>query len=330
MLGVPKAVCRFVLATIMAICGVAAPGGTDPAWAQNPVFLGGPLTGEVVLNRDVEVRIAPNENARIVMTLDEGKPLNALGTPRGTSWTQVAIGGQPIGYVPADSLDPALAVRPLPLPTPSGGKGGASPSAGAGAAGGMGGGMAAGADPRSGAVAALVPRAAWERGQNARARGYVVAWREVPGATVEVGGKKNRIPAMDRGVVAGLLDVDGDRARVALPGGGRRDVPIADLIGVLTGYPLPGQAPLGTGTLYAARLGEYITHAEGVRAWDTFVKGPGGGFRSFQPQVWPVFRDGDLVYQMGIGPFNQGELDNVCPLLARAGFACSIIELVRF
>jgi uncharacterized protein YgiM (DUF1202 family) len=84
------------------------------ASAQNPVFLGGPLTGEVVLNRDVEVRIGPSENARILTTLRRGRALNALGTPRGTSWTEVAIGGRPIGYVPADSLDPALMVEPPP------------------------------------------------------------------------------------------------------------------------------------------------------------------------------------------------------------------------
>lgn len=85
-----------------------------PAWAQNPVILGGPLTGEVVLNRDVEVRIGPSENARILRTMKKGAALNALGTPRGTSWTEVAIGGRPIGYVPADSLDPALLAPPPP------------------------------------------------------------------------------------------------------------------------------------------------------------------------------------------------------------------------
>ena len=92
--------------------------GAAPAWAQNPVILGGPLTGEVVLNRDVEVRIGPGENARILRTMKKGAALNALGTPRGTSWTEVAIGGRPIGYVPADSLDPALLA--VPSGTPSG------------------------------------------------------------------------------------------------------------------------------------------------------------------------------------------------------------------
>lgn len=84
------------------------------ASGQSPVATGAPLTGEVVLNRDVEVRAGPSQEARILRTLQGGKPLNALDTPRGTGWTLVAIGGQPIGYVPADALDPALLVRPPP------------------------------------------------------------------------------------------------------------------------------------------------------------------------------------------------------------------------
>lgn len=85
-----------------------------PAPAQSPVAIGAPLTGEVVLNRDVEVRVGPSEESRILRTLKRGNALNALDTPRGTGWTMVAIGGRPIGYVPADALDPALLVPPQP------------------------------------------------------------------------------------------------------------------------------------------------------------------------------------------------------------------------
>jgi hypothetical protein len=300
----------FAFAALLAATAALAPSAVR---AQNPVQIGAPLTGETVLNRDVEVRIAPNENGRIVMTLDKGKPLNALGTPRGTSWTQVAVGGQPIGYVPADSLDPALAVRPLQLPAPP------RRAPGAGPAGYI--------SPT--AAAALAPKAAWDRAQSPQAKGYVLLLDDVQGPPPK-DPKKPKGPALRRGDVAGLLDVAGDQARLIAPGGARVEAPLSKMMGVMSGYPLPGQSPLGVGPIYAARLGEYIDYAEGRRAWDVFVRGPAGGeFRDRPPMVWPMLRGDTLTYQMGIGPFSAGELDNICPTLAQRGFACAIIELAR-
>lgn len=296
-------------ATLSAVVAGVSPAG--PAQAQSPVQIGAPLTGEVVLNRPVEVRIAPGENGRIVMTLEKGKPLNALGTPRGTTWTQVAVGGQPIGYVPADALDPALAVRPLNLPPPR---------------------RAPGAAPDAvslSAVAALAPKAAWDKAQNAQAKGYVAALADVAGPPPK-DPKKPKGPALRKGEVAALLDVTGTEARLIAPGGARIVAPASDLIGVISGYPLPGQAPLGVGTPYAARLGEYVSYAEGRRAWDMFVRSSAGGeFRDRPPMVWPMLRGDVVTYQMGVGPFSAGELDNICPTLAQRGFACSILELAR-
>lgn len=281
----------------------------EHVWAQSPVQIGAPLTGEVVLNRDAEVRIAPNENGRIVMTLEKGKPLNALGTPRGTTWTQVAIGGQPIGYVPADSLDPALAVRPLNLPP--------APR------------RAANDVVSPTASAALAPKAAWDRAQSAQAKGYVAVLADVAGPPPK-DPKKPKGPALRKGEVAGLLDVVGNEAQLLAPGGVRVTAPLGGMIGVISGYPLPGQSPLGVGPIYAARLGEYISYAEGRRAWDMFIRSPAGGeFRDRPPMVWPMLRGETLTYQMGLGPFNAGELDNVCPLLAQRGYACTILELAR-
>lgn len=300
----------FTFAVALAATAVLAPSAVP---AQSPVQIGAPLTGEVVLNRDVEVRIAPNENGRIVMTLDKGKPLNALGTPRGTTWTQVAVGGQPIGYVPADSLDPALAVRPLQLPAPPRRAPGAGPSTYV--------------SPT--AAAALAPKAAWDRAQSAQAKGYVVLLEDIQGPPPK-DPKKPKGPALRRGDVAGLLDTAGDQARLIAPGGARVEAPLSKMMGVMSGYPLPGQSPLGVGPIYAARLGEYIDYAEGRRAWDMFVRGPAGGeFRDRPPMVWPMLRGDTLTYQMGVGPFSAGELDNICPTLAQRGFACAIIELAR-
>lgn len=309
----------FALVAALAPTIAAAP----PAVAQSPVQIGAPLTGEVVLNRDVEVRIAPNENARIIMTLEKDKPLNALGTPRGTTWTQVAIGGQPIGYVPADSLDPALAVRPLALPAPN--KRAPTP------------GVPGAISPTI--TAAVTPKAAWDKAQNNQARGYVVALEDVaappppanaPPPKAKEKDKGPKGPALRRGDVAAFVEAVGEEAQLIAPGGARVAAPLKNLLGVIAGYPLPGQAPLGVGTLYAARLGEYYSYGEGRRAWDAFVQGPGGDFRDRPPMVWPALRGDAVTYQMGIGPFSARELDNICPLLAQRGFACAIIELARF
>lgn len=303
---------RKLATAALAALTIGLTGAYDAA-AQSPVQIGAPLTGEVVLNRDVEVRIGPNENARIVMTLDKGKPLNALGTPRGTTWTQVAIGGQPIGYVPADSLDPALAVRPLPLPPAA-----KRPAAGSGPA---------SISPT--AAAALAPKAAWDRAQNAQAKGYVAVLEDVAGPPPK-DPKKAKGPVLRRGEVAGLLDVEGEEARLIAPGGARAATPLRNLVGVISGYPLPGQSPLGVGPIYAAKLGEYVTYAEGRRAWEVFVRGPAGGeFRDRPPMVWPNLRSDPVTYQIGIGPFSAAEMDNICPALAQRGFACVIIELAR-
>ncbi len=103
--------------------------GVSSAQAQSPVATGAPLEGPVTLNRDVEVRVGPNQDARIVKTMKSGESVNALGTPRGTAWTQIAIGGQPVGYVPADSLDTVYIpssrptyIAPAPAKNSKGGK----------------------------------------------------------------------------------------------------------------------------------------------------------------------------------------------------------------
>lgn len=276
-----------------------------PVPAQNPVIIGGPLEGEVVLNRNVEVRIGPSENARIVMTMEKGKPLNALGTPRGTTWTQVAIGGQPIGYVPADALDPVTVPRPPPAARPP-----------------------ALAPPAK--VAAVVPKAAWDVANGTPAQGFVVATRAIS-ATEFFDGRKQRTVSLRQGQVVGLSSADNGRAELLVPGRGRVVVGLDGLLGVAAAYPRPGLPPVGTGPLYAARLGEYISYDEGVRAWRAFTGGPAGSeYRDLPPMVWPVFRGGRAYFQMGVGPFAGPELDRACALLAQRGLDCAPVDLQTF
>ena len=294
------------------------------AGAQSPVAIGAPLTGEVVLNRDIEVRIGPNEDARIVMTLKRGKALNALGTPRGTSWTEVAIGGQPIGYVPADSLDPALMVaRPV-----TGANGGGNWG------GGNGGGAAKPAKTGEPAApphrnAAVVPRASWEIAAQVPAQGYVVATQNIA-ATEILDNRKQRSFTLRKGDVVGLVDASNGRATLSMPGRSKAVTTVDGLAGVVAPYPLAGMPPISPGPLYAARLGEYVSHAEGLRAWQEFVDGAGTAYRDLPPMVWPVFRGPRTTYDMGLGPFTRNQVDNVCGVLAQRGRDCWVIEVDAF
>nr|WP_295836153.1 SH3 domain-containing protein [uncultured Azospirillum sp.] len=311
-----------VLAALLACAGIAA--SPSPAWAQSPVAIGAPLTGEVVLNRDIEVRIGPSEDARIVMTLKQGKALNALGTPRGTYWTEVAIGGQPIGYVPADSLDPALMVTGRPA------IGGEGPRAHK---------PAGPAKPDSGKPstdaapphrsAAVVPRAAWDKAAQTPAEGYVVAAGPIS-ATEILSNRKRRHFTLRQGDVVALIGAANGEATLALPAGTRALAPVQGLVGVVAPYPLPGMPPVEPGMLYGIKLGEYVSYAEGLRAWKEFTAGPGSAYRDLPPMVWPVFRKGRLLYEVGVAPFTRLQVDTACGTLAQRGLDCTVIELDTF
>ncbi|CAO3415796.1 SH3 domain-containing protein [Azospirillum endophyticum] len=310
---------RRLLPALAAVALSLAGGIAVPAQAQSPVAVGAPLTGEVVLNRDIEVRIGPGEDARIVMTLKQGKALNALGTPRGTYWTEVAIGGQPIGYVPADSLDPALMVTGRPA---VGGEGPRPSKPGSAAS------QPADASPphRS---AAVVPRVAWDKAAQTPAEGYVVA--AVPISATEIlTNRKRRGFTLRKGDVVALIGAANGEATLALPAGTRALAPVQGLVGVVAPYPLPGMPPVEPGMLYGIKLGEYVSYAEGLRAWKEFTAGPGSAYRDLPPMVWPVFRKGRLLYEVGVAPFSRLQVDTACGTLAQRGLDCTVIELDTF
>lgn len=316
-----------VLAVALAWAGLFA--ATPPARAQSPVAIGAPLTGEVVLNRDIEVRIGPSEDARIVMTLKQGKALNALGTPRGTYWTEVAIGGQPIGYVPADSLDPALMVTGRPA---IGGEGPrahkpAGPAKPDSANPGSGKPPANASPPHR--SAAVVPRAAWDKAAQTPAEGYVVAAGPIS-ATEILSNRKRRPFTLRQGDVVALIGAANGEATLALPAGTRALAPVQGLVGVVAPYPLPGMPPVEPGMLYGIKLGEYVSYSEGLRAWKEFTAGSGSAYRDLPPMVWPVFRKGRLLYEVGVAPFTRLQVDTACGTLAQRGLDCTVIELDTF
>lgn len=278
-----------------------------PLMAQTPPNIGAPLTGEVVLNRDVEVRSAPSESGRIVATLNQGKPLNALGTPRGTNWTQVGIGGVPMGYVPADALDPVYIPdvgKPKPIP------GGAAAPAVSGRA----------ATPAGGV--ALIAQGLYDQLAKSATQGILLATRNITATEKAEGGKRRSIP-IRKGQAAGLVGLHGGRVELALADGTHVEAPGDGFIGVA------GVAPGGTarGPLFAGRLGEYLGYAEGMAAWQSFLNGPGAGYRGRPPGVWPVFRGGRVVFQAGVGPLSATDLDQTCAALTRQGYDCKPIAL---
>lgn len=315
---------RLLPALAVALACVGFIAAAPSARAQSPVAIGAPLTGEVVLNRDIEVRIGPSEDARIVMTLKQGKALNALGTPRGTYWTEVAIGGQPIGYVPADSLDPALMVTGRPA---IGGEGPrahkpADPAK-------PGSGKPAADAPLPHRSAAVVPRAAWDKAAQTPAEGYVVAAGPIS-ATEILSNRKRRPFTLRQGDVVALISAANGEATLALPAGTRALAPVQGLVGVVAPYPLPGMPPVEPGMLYGIKLGEYVSYAEGLRAWKEFTAGPGSTYRDLPPMVWPVFRKGRLLYEVGVAPFTRLQVDTACGTLAQRGLDCTVIELDTF
>lgn len=321
-----------VLAVALAWAGLIA--AAPPARAQSPVAIGAPLTGEVVLNRDIEVRIGPSEDARIVMTLKQGKALNALGTPRGTYWTEVAIGGQPIGYVPADSLDPALMVTGRPAIGGEGPRahkpaGPAKPDSAKPDSANPG----SGKPPANASLphrsAAVVPRAAWDKAAQTPAEGYVVAAGPIS-ATEILSNRKRRPFTLRQGDVVALIGAANGEATLALPAGTRALAPVQGLVGVVAPYPLPGMPPVEPGMLYGIKLGEYVSYSEGLRAWKEFTAGPGSAYRDLPPMVWPVFRKGRLLYEVGVAPFTRLQVDTACGTLAQRGLDCTVIELDTF
>ncbi|WP_247877927.1 SH3 domain-containing protein [Azospirillum sp. TSO22-1] len=311
------AVGRFSILWVAALLALFTAGTVGTARAQSPVAIGAPLEGPVVLNRDVEVRIGPNQDARIIMTMKSGRAVNALGTPRGTTWTQVAIGGQPVGYVPADSLDPVYVPRPVPVAPPP-------PKAEAADKGGK----TAPDLPRRG-VGALVPRAAWEAAAPAPMAGYVVATRAVR-ATEVLDARKRVGFTLKKGHVVALAGIEQGRAELSVPGRGKVVADLDGFLGVASPYPLPGEPALPSGPVYAVKLGEYLSYAEGLRAWGEFTGGPGTQYRERPAMVWPVFREGRVNWTMAIGPFSRLQIDTACSTLAQRGRDCSVIELEAF
>lgn len=288
----------IVLAGAAAVCQA-------PATAQSSVAIGAPLVGEVVLNRDVEVRAAPSEAGRLLSTQPKGKALTALGTPRGTNWTQVAIGGVPLGYVPADALDQVYVPEAAPdRPLPRGG-------------------AAASVSPSG---AAAVPRAAREAVDGLGAQGYLVATRNLS-VTERLPDGKRRSVALRKGQVVGLTAIRGSRLDLALPGRAPLEAQAEGFTGVAAAY--TDGTPAGS-RLFVGRLGEFLSYEEGLQAWQRFIAGPGIHLADRAPMVWPVIRSGRVQFLAGIGPFTAADLDRACASLTRQGYDCRPIPLTLY
>jgi len=320
-----RALPLLIAAVLAAVPLAAAP---VPGRAESPASITAPIEGEAVLNRDVEVRIQPREDARIILTLKEGKRLNALDTPRGTTWTKVAIGGQPIGYVPWDALDPAFVIAGVER---------AEQAEQRRTATGQGTGQGAGtnAPATSGTQGALVPLDAWTRavssngGAGMPVRGYMVATRNLR-ATLPSVEKKKPTVSLRKGEVAGFLGFSAGQVDLMVPGVGTASAPASSLMGVASAYPQPTLPPMEKGAQVAIRIGEYPTYEEALNAWNEFVSGPGLQFRDVPPMVWPRVSGRTVTFATGIGPFTRAQTGTACAELAKRGRGCTLMPLTTF
>lgn len=324
---------RWALAVLAALplAPVAFPVAFSvaPVRAESPAAITAPIEGEAVLNRDVEVRIQPREDARIIMTLKEGKRLNALDTPRGTTWTKVAIGGQPIGYVPWDALDPAFVITGVEREEKAEQRRAAAADKAAA--------KEAGKETpaAAGTGGALVPLDAWTRavssngGAGMPVRGYMVATRNLKATLPSVETKKPTV-ALRKGDVAGFLGFSSGQVDLIVPGVGTASAPAAGLMGVASAYPQPTLPPMEKGPQVAIRIGEYPTYEEAVNAWNEFVAGPGLQFREVPPMVWPKVTGRTVSFATGIGPFTRAQTATACAELAKRGRGCTLLSLAQF
>ncbi|WP_207476310.1 hypothetical protein [Arenibaculum pallidiluteum] len=89
---------------VAALTAAAAPAAVCLAQAQD---------GDALLNRDVEVRVAPHPEAAVVRKLAKGQTVAVFGMPRRTDFVWIGRAGQSLGYVPAETLDPVWSDRPV-------------------------------------------------------------------------------------------------------------------------------------------------------------------------------------------------------------------------
>jgi len=82
------------------------------AWGASVLPAAAQVTdGEALVNRDVEVRVAPSPDAAVVRSLSKGQTVSVYGTPRRTAFAWIGRGGQILGYIPIDSIDPVWSAR---------------------------------------------------------------------------------------------------------------------------------------------------------------------------------------------------------------------------
>jgi len=285
-----------------------------PARAQMSVSIDAPVAGDATLNRDIEVRVAPSEGARILATMNQGEAVEALDTPRGSTWTRIGKGGVPLGFVPKDALD-AVAVPPVRVPAKPKP---ATPPAAAPAA------TVKTSPTDAERRVAIVPQATLA----ALGEGNVGAMVATRNITVreKLPGGKTRSTTIRKGQAVGLAAVRGDTLEVVIPGGTAAETVKAGWLGV--GAIRPDSAP--GGPLVMGLLGEYTSYEEGAVSVRAFIAGPGAAWKDRPPLLWPVFRSGRVAWRAAVGPMPPVDLDRACAILTRRGDDCRVIETVSY
>jgi hypothetical protein len=251
-----------------------------------------PLAGEALLARDVDLREGPSLEAPVVRSLAKGTTVSSLGSPRGTGFMQVGIGGRPVGYVPAGSLASIYAPREV-----------------------------------SGTVAVVARDRVAPGGQ---LDGSHVLRRSTTGTEIRDG--KRREAKLEPGTVLGLLDMRDGKARLASETIASVTLDPDALLPIVGVHDLgSGQSAAGQGQalgLYVARVGDYPAPAEAEAAWDVLLRQAPhlGEHRRF---VYPVLGR-TLRFALAFGPFDKAGADAACLSLAQRQADCWIVEVAAY
>jgi hypothetical protein len=264
--------------------------GTGNAHAQGGPNLGPPQNGETILNRDIDVRTAPDEGSRVVMSLPKGKTVMAFGTPRRTTWTQIGLRGRDIGYVPSDSLDPIFVAREI-----------------------------------SGR-AAVVSRIRWAPDGTLRGTHVVT---EAVKSTERRKGKQSEVK-LERGQVLGLLDVQGRQANMSSESMASVAVPVNALIPIIGVHDYDFGKGGTARSFYILRVGDYLTPVESENAWADFVTAAGPQYAGQTRFIFPLIGPQGLSFALAFGPHDRAGANNACVALAQRMLDCWLIEIQAF
>jgi hypothetical protein len=276
------------MALLSLAAGVTPP---RPAEAQGGPNLGRPQVGEAILNRDIEVRVSADDGSRVVMNLPKGKTVEAFGTPRRTSWTQIGLAGRDIGYVPNDSLDSIFIARTVSN------------------------------------QAAVVGRRRWTLPDGTLRGTHVLA---SDSAGMEVKDGKKREAKLERGAVLSLLDMRDGKARMSTETIASVTLPSDRLLPIIGVHDYDFSGSGQARNFFAARVGDFLTPVEAENGWSAFIAAAGPQYAPYTHFIYPMMGREGVTFALAFGPLDRMGVNNICVALAQRMLDCWVVQVETF